>query len=354
MAEDEGGSVLDADLMKRIGAMPKIELHRHLEGSVRLETLVDIAQEYGIEMPEYDVETLRPFVQIMPGETRNHQHFLGKFVTLRQFFRSPEVIRRVTREAVADAAADHVKYLELRFTPPALSNILKCAYEDVIAWVCEAAREAALAYNIQVSLIISMNRHEGPEVGERVLRAALNFVGGGVVALDLAGNERQFPAHPFYDVFEQAKAAGLGVTIHAGEWSGPESVREAITRLHADRIGHGVRSIEDETVLEELLQCGTVLEVCPSSNFDSGVVESWPLHPLADLHRLGVRTSINTDDPLISGITLSDEIARAITNLPLTLEDVKRQTLNAARAAFLPPDERAALVAKFEHWLNGA
>lgn len=346
--------MLDADLLNQIGAMPKIELHRHLEGAVRLETLVDIALEYGIEMPEYDVETLRPFVQIMPGETRNHQHFLGKFATLRQFFRSPAVIRRVTREAVEDAAADNIRYLELRFTPPALSNILKCDYEDVIAWVCEAAQEAAREHQIRVGLIISMNRHEGAEIGQRVLQAALNFVDGGVAALDLAGNERQFPAHPFYEVFEQAKAGGLGVTIHAGEWLGADSVREAIDHLHADRIGHGVRSIEDEAVLESLLEHGTVLEICPSSNLDSGVVESWRQHPLADLYRLGVRTSINTDDPLICGISLSDEMARAVTYLPLTLDDVKQQTLNAARAAFLPPDERAALVAKFEGWLNGA
>lgn len=344
--------MVEADLYTAARALPKIELHRHLEGAMRLQTLIDVAQEYGLEMPEYDIETLRPFVQIMPGETRNHQHFLGKFTTLRQFFLSPEVIQRVTREAVADAAADNVRYLELRFTPRALSNIIKCAYDDVVAWVCEAARDAAQAAGIQVGLIISMNRHEGPEVGERVLQAALRYRDYGVAALDLAGNEHQFPAQPFYPVFEQAKAAGLGITIHAGEWAGAASVREALDYLHADRIGHGVRAIEDSSVVELLLRRQIVLEVCPSSNFDSGVIENWALHPLADLHRLGVKTSINTDDPLISNITLSDEIARVMAALGLTLDEVKQHILNAARAVFLPDTARAALVAQFETWLN--
>jgi adenosine deaminase len=289
----------------------------------------------------------------MPGETRNHQHFLGKFVTLRQFFRSPEVIRRLTCEAIADAAADNVKYLELRFTPPALSNIIKCAYEDVIAWVCDAAMQAVGDHDIQVSLIISMNRHEGAEVGYKVLQAALPFVGC-VAALDLAGNESQFPAHPFYDVFEQAKTSGFGVTIHAGEWLGADSVHEAIEHLHADRIGHGVRSIESPDVLALLAENGTALEVCPSSNYDSGVVKAWEHHPLPDLYRQQIRTTINTDDPLISGITMSDELIRAMNYLSLTLDDLKQHILNAARAAFLPDDQRAALVTKFEHWLNGA
>lgn len=344
--------MVDADLLTAARGLPKIELHRHLEGAVRLQTLIDVAQEYGIEMPEYDIETLRPFVQIMPGETRNHQHFLGKFSTLRQFFRSPDVIRRVTREAVLDAAADNVRYLELRFTPPALSNIIKCSYDDVITWVCEAAAAAASAAGIAVRLIISMNRHEGPEIGARVLHAALQFRDYGVVALDLAGNEQQFPAQPFYPVFAQAKAAGLGVTIHAGEWSGAASVREAIDHLRADRIGHGVRAIEDASVVEVLLKRQIVLEVCPSSNYDSGVIGEWARHPLADLHRLGVKTSINTDDPLISNITLSDEIARVMASLGLTLDDIKQHILNAARAAFLPDAARAALVAQFESWLN--
>jgi adenosine deaminase len=333
--------------------MPKIDLHRHLEGAVRLTTLVEIAQEYGIEMPEYDIETLRPFVQVMPGEVRNPQHFLGKFGMLRQFFRSPAVIQRVTWEAVADAALEGVKYLELRFTPAALANILKCPYSEVIGWVNEAASAAAAAHDIVVRLIVSMNRHESISIGEKVLAAAAEFIGTGVVALDLAGNEAQYPSHPFYDLFDQIKAAGFYITIHAGEWAGADGVWEAVERLHADRIGHGVRAIEDPAVIALLAARGIPLEICPSSNVASGVVADWPNHPLPQLFRQGVKTTLNTDDPLVCDITQGDELVRVAQHFGFSLTDIKQHTMNAANAAFLPPDERAALTARFSGWLNG-
>ncbi|MBZ0288284.1 MAG: adenosine deaminase [Anaerolineae bacterium] len=334
-----------------IRTLPKIELHRHLEGSVRLETLVSIASDHGIEMPEYTVEDLRPFVQMMPNETRNSQHFLAKFQTLRQFFRSPEVIRRVAYEAVADAAADNIRYLELRFTPPALSSVMNCSYHEVVDWVCMATAEAAAHYNIEVRLILSMNRHESTEIGEKVLHTALDFRDRGVVALDLAGNEGGFSAEPFGKVFKQVKKAGFGITIHAGEWAGSDNIRHAIKQLHADRIGHGVRALEDKSLCQLLVERGVVLEVCPTSNVHSGVVDNWSLHPLARLYHQHILTTINTDDPLVSNITLSDEIEQVMAHLSFTLDDVKHQILTAARAAFLPDSERAALVAKFETWL---
>lgn len=339
-------------MLDTIRALPKIELHRHLEGSVRLQTLVEIAHEYGIEMPEYDVETLRPFVQIMPNEPRNWQHFLAKFQTLRQFYRSPEVIARVTREVIADAAADTVRYLELRFTPRALSNIINCSYHEVVSWVCDAASEAEAEYDVQVRLILSMNRHESVDIGEEVLSAAIDHCDRGVVALDLAGSEQDFSARPFRAVFDRAKEAGLGVTIHAGEWGGAENVRDAIEHLGAMRVGHGVRLLEDPTLLPLVVERNIVLEICPTSNVHSGVAANFEAHPLPYLFQQQALTTINTDDPLVSDITLSDEIDRAITRMGLSLDDVKQMTLIAAQAAFLPESERAALVAKFESWFS--
>jgi adenosine deaminase len=342
----------DNQLYHTFHGLPKVDLHRHLEGSVRLETLIDIADNAGIEMPEYDAETLRPFVQMMPGEARNMQHFLGKFQTLRQFYRSPDVIHRVAREAVEDAAADNIKYLELRFTPAALSNIMNCTYDEVVAWVCEAVDEAARAHGITARLILSMNRNESVEKGQEVLAAALKGQDKGVVAVDLAGNEAHFPSRPFLDIFRQARAAGLGVTIHAGEWGVSGNIREAIDELGAARIGHGVRAIDDADTIKMLVDRGIVLEICPTSNYQSGVVESWAAHPLAELWRQRVLTTINTDDPLVSGITLTDEMVRAVSYLSLTVDDIKQQTLTAAQAAFLPESERAALVSQFADWLG--
>lgn len=346
--------MVDSDLLNVARALPKIDLHRHLEGSVRLETLIDIAREYEIEMPEYDIETLRPFVQMIPGEAHDSRHFLAKFYTIRQFFRSPDVIRRVTQEAVADAAADNVKYLELRFTPRALTSIMGCSYHDVIDLVCQASAQAAREHLIEVRLIVSLNRHESLEIGEQVFQAALDFSRDGIAAIDLAGNEADFSALPFQGLFERAKRAGFGVTIHAGEWGGAQNIRDAIERLYADRIGHGVRVVEDPALMDWLAERGTTLEICPTSNVHSGVVPDWSQHPLPHLFRQQLRTTINTDDPLLSDITLSHEIAYALNDMTLTMDEVKQNILTAARSAFLPDLARSMLVDRFERWLGVA
>lgn len=338
----------DDHLRRMMQALPKIELHRHLEGSIRLSTLVEVAQEYGIEMPEYDIELLRPFVQMMPTEVHNSQHFLAKFMTIRQFFLSERVIRRMTREVVMDAALDNVKYFELRFTPRALSNILNCPYEDVLDWVCSETVATSAEYGMQSRLIISVNRHESYAIAERTLDAVLAYQSPYIVGFDLAGNESDYAAEPFQPLFERAKNEGLGVTIHAGEWGSADNIRSAVSALMADRIGHGVRAIEDLALCDWLIERGIVLEVCPTSNVHSGAVVHWSQHPLNQLYRYGVMTTINTDDPLVSDITLTDELVRAVEFMSFSVEDLKRHMMNAAQAAFLPAEERIELVSQIE------
>lgn len=339
---------IDTKLLALIHTLPKVELHRHLEGAVRLTTLIDIAHEHGIEMPDDDPETLRPFVQMMPGEQRTSQHFLSKFTMLRQFYRSNDVVARIAREAVEDAAADNIHYMELRFTPMALCNVTKSPLEDIVALVAETTCAAAATCGIQVRLIASMNRHESVEIGERVMRAAIANMNKGVVALDLAGDEANFSALPFRDLFRQAREAGLGITIHAGEWNGVSSVWDAIGNMNAKRIGHGIRALEDIAIINVLVEREIVLEVCPSSNYLSGIVDSLDNHPLILLTDHEVLTTLNTDDPSVCNVTLSEEIALAMTHMKLSLEDIKKYTLRAARAAFLPNAERDALVRHFQ------
>jgi adenosine deaminase len=343
--------LLDEQTWATIHAMPKIELHRHLEGSLRLETLAEIAPEAGIEMPEYDIEMIRPFVQMMPGEQRSSQHFLGKFMTLRQFYRSPEIIARITHEIVEDAALDNVRYMELRFTPKALCSITQCSMEEIVTLVCDTANATAQQYGIIVRHIVSMNRHESVELGEQTLRAALNNRDRGVVGIDLAGDEAHFNGLEFRHLFQRAKAAGLGITIHAGEWGGAESVWNAIGNLGADRIGHGVKVMDDPAMVEVLVEREITLEVCPTSNYLSGVVDSMETHPLIDLTRRKVLTTINTDDPLIQNIDLSGEIGSVMHYMGLSLDDIKQYMLRAARAAFLPQSEREDLIRLFQGYM---
>ena len=217
------------ELWRAIHAWPKVDLHRHLEGSLRLATLLAIAREHQIPVPAEDLEQLRPHVQMVEADAASANIFMGKFRALRHFFRSPEIIRRVTFEAVEDAAADNVRHLELRFTPHALARHNSASYEEVIACVCDAAAQAGQQFRIGVRLIISVNRHESLTIAAQTVAAGVGFVGNGIVGLDLAGLEMGHSALPFQPVFEQARAAGLALTIHAGEWDGPQNIREAVT-----------------------------------------------------------------------------------------------------------------------------
>lgn len=328
-------------------ALPKVELHRHLEGSLRLDTMVDIARQHGITIPA-DVLRLSTLVQVQDEEKFTFQNFLGKFNTLRLFYRSPDVIHRITREAVEDAAKDNVRYLELRFTPVALSRAERFPLHDVIDWVLTSAKEAAMKHNVVVFFIASVNRHESAELAEQVAWLAAEHVKDGLVALDLAGNEAEFSSRPFYGIFKEARQAGLHVTIHAGEWGPAEHVKEAIEELSAERIGHGVRVLEDADVIALAKERGTTFEVCITSNYQSGVVQSLDTHPLVEMLEKGLDATINTDDPSISRITLSHEYYTACEDLQMPQNTLRQRIVAAAQAGFLPEDEKTKLVSRLK------
>ena len=228
-------------------SLPKVELHRHLEGSLRLTTMMDIARQHGVTVP-ISMFNLSGLVQVQDQDPMTFTNFLDKFKTLRLFYKSPDVIDRVTQEAVEDAANDNIRYLELRFTPVALSRAEGFPLHDVMQWVVNSAQEAAKKFNVKVGLIASVNRHESPELAEQVAWLAVDHIKDGLVGMDLAGNEAEFKSAPFHGIFKEAKHAGLHITIHAGEWGPAENVRDAILHLGAERIGHGVRVMEDEKV----------------------------------------------------------------------------------------------------------
>ena len=323
---------------------PKVELHRHLEGSLRISTMKEIARVHGVTLPV--TNQLRPLVQIQAHEAMTHTNFLSKFQILRLFYRTPEIIQQITREAVRDAAEDHVEYLELRFTPVALGREQRFDVSNVLDWVCTAASEARLETGVMTRLIVSVNRHEPVEIAEKVVDAAVAHQKHGVCGLDLAGNEAEFPAEPFIALFRQARAAGLSITVHAGEWSGPENVKGAILDLGADRIGHGVRVMEDENVVALARERGIPFEVCPTSNYQSGVVANLAKHPLARMLAAGLIVTVNTDDPSISQITLGSEYKTVCDVLGLPVTALRDCVLAGARVAFLPAADRQALLSR--------
>ena len=327
--------------------MPKVELHRHLEGSLRLETMLDIAREFGLTVPA-SLHRLSGLVQVQEHDPLTFQNFLAKFNTLRLFYRSPEIIQRVAREAIEDAARDNVRYMELRFTPVALGRAESYPLQEVMGWVCASAAGAAADHGMRIGLIASVNRHESTELAEQVAALAVDFRAQGVVGMDLAGNEAEFSAEPFAGIFAGVRQDGLRLTIHAGEWAGAHNVREAIEVLGAERIGHGVRVMEDEAVVALSRERGTTFEVCVTSNYQTGVVNDLDAHQLPAMLAAGLDVTINTDDPSVSNIDLSHEYELVCERFGLSLEDIQGFVLAAARAAFLPPGEREALVGQLE------
>jgi adenosine deaminase len=331
-------------------SLPKVDLHRHLEGSLRVETVQEVIREHEITLPR--TLDLAALVQMQANDPSNFETFLSKFQTLRLLYRSPEIIRRVTREAIVDAAADNVRYLELRFTPAALSRTKQFPLADVMDWVLESAAQASQECGIMVGLIVSINRHEPLALGEETARLAVERRHKGIVGLDLTGNEAQFAAGPFLDMFRQARASGLKLTVHAGEWGGAANIRQALEEFEADRIGHGVRVVEDEKVMALAAERGTPFEVCLTSNFQSGVVAGVEDHYLPRMLAAGVNVTLNTDDPSISGITLGDEYGLACEVLGITRLALSERILAAARAAFLPDVERQQLVENLRNLLK--
>ncbi len=340
------------DMWNWAHGLPKIDLHRHLEGSLRLETLSEIAQEHGIDLPTYDVEQLRPYVQ-MVDEPPNFHNFIGKFGVLRHFYTSKEAVQRIAHEAVMDAAVDNVRYLELRFNPVALSRVQNFPLADVVTWVEEAVEHAQEESGLRTCLILQIGREEqDPRIAHEIVDLAIGRFGKFVRGIDLAGDEVKYPDHERFTVpFERARQAGLHLTAHAGEALGAESIRRALASLYPERIGHGIHAVESSEIISKLFEGRITLEVCPTSNIHTGAVRGLSQHPLYDLFKLGLRVTLNTDDPSVSATTLSNEYVVAVDKIGLERHLIYRMLRHSVDAAFLPEQERECLRARFREWL---
>ncbi len=320
---------------------PKVDLHRHLEGCISPETLLYIAKTFGGALPSYELDQLKPLIQA-PHDTPGFYNFLEKFKVFRGFYPNREAIEHVAHTAVKEAAEDNVKYLELRYSPSHFAGGGKFPERDVTEWIHQAIQRAAAEFDIIVTPILTISRDYGLELAAATVDLAIELPTGYFYGLDIAGNEIQNSARPFADLFARAKDAGLNLTIHAGEARGAYNVREAVSEFNADRIGHGVRAIEDPEVMELLKEKDVMLEVCLTSNVHTGIVPAVKNHPIQKLIENGVAVSLNTDDPAISDICLSDEYVLAVTELGFSDADLKALNLSALKHSFAP--DREALI----------
>ncbi len=348
---EKSSTIQPRDLRSTLFNIPKIDLHRHLEGSLRLATLADIAHQHGVDLPSLSLEELRPYVQVI-DDTPDFLGFLAKFNLLRRFYSSRETVERIAYEAVADAAADNVRYLELRFSPVALALSQGFSFEDVVDWVILAVERAQKEHNIQVRLIVLTNRHE-PQYAHKLAEIAVDRKDRGIVALDLAGDEVNFAKlDNFVDTFRWAKEQGLHITVHAAEAGPPINAKEAVEKLGAERIGHGIRIQEDLTIMDFIKRQQITLEVCPTSNLQTGIIPRLGQHPLFPFHQIGIPVTVNTDDPSISNTTLTDEFLVATGGAGVPFRALCQMILNAAKAAFLSDLEKERLIDWFAKALS--
>jgi adenosine deaminase len=326
--------------------LPLVELHRHLDGSVRLSTVLDLGRKHGLDLPAWTEEELRPHVQIV-GREASLVAFLEKFKVLQRAVADYDAVKRITRENLEDAAAEGIDYIELRFSPWFMAESHGLDPAGVASAVCDARDEAlngADPVPVKAKLIGILSRTYGREIAFEELDALLPLRDRGVVAIDLAGDEAGMPGHLFLEHFRRARDAGFETIAHAGEADGAESVRQAVEDLGAVRIGHGIRCLEDPAVVELLLERAVPLEVCPTSNVHTSTVGSYGEHPLPRFLELGLNANLNTDDPSISGIDLPHEYRVARDEMGLREEHLRTLRENALRAAFLSDEERRELI----------
>lgn len=323
---------------------PLIDLHRHLDGSVRLETILDLGRQHNLPLPAWDVEGLRPHVQVtnpQPGVMA----FLSKFKWMVGVLVDYEACRRIAHECVEDALMEGLDYVELRFSPWFMAEPHHLNPAGVVEAVVEGVISASKATGLPVNLIGILSRTYGPQVAWQELEALLSQRAR-IAALDLAGDEANYPGNLYREHIHKARDAGWSITIHAGESAGPASVWQAIQDLGAVRIGHAVHALEDPDLLDTMRARQIGIEANLTSNVQTSTVPDYPSHPLRDFLEHGLLATINTDDPGISGITLQYEYDIAAPAAGLNPEQIQQAQHNALEVAFLSPAEKEALLAK--------
>jgi adenosine deaminase len=324
--------------------LPLIDLHRHLDGSIRLETVLEVALEQGIELPAYELETLRPHV-VVDGKATGLMDFIGRFRWLTAILHDLETCRRVAYENVVDARGEGIDYIELRFSPWFMAETHGLDPAGVVEAVADGVVAAERDTGVRAQIIGIMSRTYDTGTCHRELDALLAHRNH-LVAVDLAGDEMKFPASLFIEHFERAREAGLQVTVHAGEVDGPQSVWAAVRELGAVRIGHGIHSLEDPALVEFLAERRIGLELAITSNIQIGIVDDYSVHPAKRILEAGLVANLNTDDPAISGIDLHHEFEVAAPRAGLTPSQTRQAQANALEMAFLSEQEKRELLAR--------
>jgi adenosine deaminase len=285
--------------------LPKIELHCHIDGSIRPSTILDIAIKEKMDIPTSNLDEFLEFVRA-PKECTSLNEYLERFAYPNMVMQSKENIERITYEVMQDAFEDNIKYIELRFAP--LLHMNKgLSFDEIVDSARSGLSKAQSEFGIMGNLILCCMRHDDPSKSIELVKSAKKYLNKGVVAIDLAGNEHDFAPELHKEAFDLAKDYGFNITIHAGETGRSENIIKSINLLHASRIGHGVNCKDNREAFDLVKNTGVTLEMCPTSNVQTKAVSNYTSHPIADFYKSGIMINISTDNRTVSNITLNNE-----------------------------------------------
>lgn len=324
-----------------IRQMPKVELHIHLEGSIRPATLLTLAERNRVPLPVKDLGALRSFYRFT-----DFDHFLQIYFTISSCLRTVADFELIAYELGSAMARQRILYAEVTFTP--YTNVANTGlpFEEILNGLNEGRHRAQSEFGVEMRWILDIVRDQ-PDTQHQVAEWAISAQDRGVVGLGLGGTERDHPPEWFTDAYALAREAGLHSVPHAGEVAGPVSVWKALQVLGAERIGHGVRSIEDPDLVAYLRQNQIPLEVCPSSNVCLGVYASFAEHPLRELWEEGLYITVNSDDPPMFNTDLVGEYQVLVDQMGFSTQELESLSLSALKASFLPQEQKSALEQRF-------
>lgn len=322
--------------------LPKIELHCHLDGSLRPETIIDIAKKENIDIKSYDVDEIKKEI-IVPLECKSLNEYLKAFEIPNLVMQSKESLRRITFELYEDAAKENIKYMEVRFAP-LLHTVKGLTLDEVIASVIQGMREAEEKFDIKGNIILGCMRFMSAEKACEVVEAGRRFLENGVVAIDLCASEDAGFCKKFVDPIAKAREYGYRITIHAGETGVGENVLDAVKLLHAERIGHGIYIKDCKDAYDIVKGNHVTLEMCPTSNVQTKAVDSFENHPIEQFFNDGINVTINTDNRTVSNTTMTNEVNIVLSNFKISYEDYKKIYYTSVNASFASDEIKEELI----------
>ncbi len=333
--------------LRRLEELPKAHLHLHFTGSMRHETLLELAERDGHHLPDALVEDWPP--QLSAADEKGWFRFQRLYDVARSVLRTEDDVRRLVREAVEDDKRDGSRWLEIQVDPSGYAALFGgiTAFTDL---VLDAVRDASQEVGIGVGVVIAANRTRHPLDARTLARLAAQYAGRGVVGFGLSNDERRGSTEEFAPAFRIAERAGLLLVPHGGELQGPRSVQTCVETLRADRLGHGIRATEDPWVLEQAVAAGVAFEVCPVSNVALGVYTDLSSVPLPDLMAAGATIALGADDPLLFGSRLNGQYATMRAAHDLTDEQLAELARSSVRASRAPDEDKAVWIKQIDAW----